>query len=172
MPGAPARFVKYHDEPALLVAEKAGLHILENYLPVPRVEALQRVAPGALLVMDYHRVQSLRASAQWRRAGQALGLLHGQHAESYGADSDNFIGAMPQLNAWCDSWPDFFARFRLLPQCDFARKNGLPAPLCEQVLWVAGQLERWLPARPPASLLHGDLWRGNLGWSEGAPFFL
>jgi fructosamine-3-kinase len=55
------------------------------------------------------------------------------------------------------NWPNFWAERRLLQGL-----GTLPAPLARRVERLAARLGDRLPARPPASLLHGDLWVGNL----------
>jgi fructosamine-3-kinase len=88
-------------------------------------------------------------------------------APRYGLGFDNTIGPLPQPNAWLDSWPVFFAERRLIPMADAAaRERAISSPLADAVVRLAARLGDLLPAGPPASLIHGDVWSGNV-LSEG-----
>lgn len=54
-------------------------------------------------------------------------------------------------------WPTFWAEKRLL-----ANLAALPCDIARRIEALAPRLSELLPAAPPASLLHGDLWLGNL----------
>jgi fructosamine-3-kinase len=88
--------------------------------------------------------------------------LHRVSGQHYGLDHDNFIGATPQPNQQLDHWSDFFREQRLGFQLDLAQQHGyLSAHQSRLAETLLARLANWLPARPPASLLHGDLWGGN-----------
>ncbi len=67
-----------------------------------------------------------------------------------------------------ESWPEWYARQRLLPYLRLAVDAGTfsaaDARLVERVASRAGELAG--PAEPP-SRIHGDCWSGNLLWSGG-----
>ena len=98
--------------------------------------------------------------AAWRRLGTALRRLHGETGDSYGWEDDYAFGPVAIPNAPMTDWPGFWAERRLLQGLD-----SLPAPLARRVERLAAGLGERLPARPPAALLHGDLWAGNLLFS-------
>jgi fructosamine-3-kinase len=103
--------------------------------------------------------------------GRSLAALHRVTSAEYGLDHDNFIGANPQPNTPHANWITFFRENRLGFQMALAGEKGYltsrRARLLERVL---AHLEEWLPAQPPASLLHGDLWGGNwLTTASGEP---
>lgn len=149
-------------------AEAAGLRALRSAgapLVVPDVIASEDAAgerPGVLL-MEW--VEAGRTSGRfWAGFGEALAKLH-RHTEPdgrYGFERSNFIGRLPQPNAWHTRWPDFFRSQRLAPQIAMARDSGRWRSgwdaLADRLL---DRLSELLPADPPASMLHGDLWSGN-----------
>jgi len=122
------------------------------------------------LAMEWIHKGEKRASF-WEDFGHGLAEMHRFTAERYGFESDNFIGRMPQYNRWHTRWPDFFRENRLLPQMQWARERGYWRSAWE--LWaerLLGRLEEYLPEAPPASLVHGDLWSGNVLVTEsGTP---
>ncbi|HWA39449.1 MAG TPA: fructosamine kinase family protein [Burkholderiales bacterium] len=138
-------------EAARLAAEVEGLEALRSAgAPVPRVISLQ----GDQLVLER---LDLGAAPDWPAMGRMLAALHRHTAPRFGWSSDNWIGLAPQANAWCDDWSDFFLTYRLSPQ---AQRAGIPLPDVKKIL--QGH-------RPQASLLHGDLWSGNAGFTPGGP---
>ena len=151
---------------ASFLAERDGLDTLrsaDSPLVVPHVLAARAAsedAPGFLL-MDWLE-EGRRTSAFWEDFGRGLAALHRHTEARYGFASDNFIGRLPQLNEWEADWPTFFRRQRLAPQVARARAEGRWQKAWDA--WLEAlyhRLEDLLPARPPASVVHGDLWSGN-----------
>jgi protein-ribulosamine 3-kinase len=106
----------------------------------------------------------------WRALGRGLARLHRTQGPGFGWDQDNFIGSLPQQNGEAACWPDFWARHRLLPQLQRA------TPLLNRrALADFEVLLRRLPellqagAEDGASLLHGDLWSGNVLMTATGP---
>ena len=79
----------------------------------------------------------------------------------FGFFQDNFIGARPQVNTPCDSWISFFRDNRLAPQFKDADSyfDSSDRALITKLL---DHLEDFLIEPEKPSLLHGDLWRGNV----------
>jgi fructosamine-3-kinase len=99
----------------------------------------------------------------WPAMGRMLAALHRKTAERFGWASDNWIGLAPQTNGWSEDWIAFWRERRLAPQLERAGLASKAAPLLER-------LERFFPGyRPVPSLLHGDLWRGNAGFTPEGP---
>ena len=100
---------------------------------------------------------------QWRRFGHELAALHQADAgPAYGFESDNHIGSTPQPNSWHDDWVEFNADNRLGFQLALARDNDLlDESESRTIEGLINRLDRLIPRKPRASLLHGDLWSGN-----------
>jgi fructosamine-3-kinase len=98
----------------------------------------------------------------WERLGRELAKVHARAGDHFGFDHDNYLGLTPQPNPWTEDGLEFFARHRLLFQAERARQAGLlEGPDVRQVEAVAGRLRELIPDQP-ASLIHGDLWSGNI----------
>jgi len=106
--------------------------------------------------------------------GEALAVLHRHTHGQYGFSVDNHIGRLPQPNMYHDDWPTFFRTQRLHPQVERARAHDRwnadwDSPLDR----LLNRLPTHLPADPPASLVHGDLWSGNvMATPEGSPVLI
>ncbi len=128
-------------------------------LPVPRVLH----AEDRFLLMTYIETSGgLTAAAQEHAAG-LVAALHDVSGEAFGFERDTLIGGLHQPNPWTPRWVDFFRDQRLLHMGRQALDAGrLPSRLMGRLETLCGRLGQWLeePARP--SLLHGDMWTGNV----------
>ncbi len=106
----------------------------------------------------------------WEQFGRQLAKLHQNTSPKFGFDHDNYIGSTPQMNKWEDDGYEFFIEHRLLYQARLAqREKLLDTSDIRQVEAICQHLREFIPSQP-ASLLHGDLWRGNAITDEtGAP---
>lgn len=127
-----------------------GLHLPLPFLPGPDFLLLEDLAPAS------------RQPDYWLRLGHGLAGLHQQTSPTFGFAHDNYIGSTPQLNeSDADGW-NFFGHLRLLYQAKLAYDRGyLDRKALDQVNWLARRLPELIPEQP-ASLLHGDLWIGNV----------
>lgn len=103
-------------------------------------------------------------------AGRQLAQMHRSTRERFGWDLDNTIGSTEQRNNWNADWIAFWREQRLGFQLELAARHGYHGRLQERGARLAEALPALLDHAPEASLLHGDLWGGNIGYdNEGAP---
>lgn len=115
-----------------------------------------------------HRAGTTRMGAAGPRLGVAGSSGQSDHARShcYGWHADNVIGSLPQPNGRTRSWPEFWARRRILPLVGELRAGG--AFSARQAAAMEAAAEAMAEIAGPAaeadgpSLLHGDLWSGNV----------
>jgi fructosamine-3-kinase len=167
-----------------LEAEAQGLAALRERLDaagdlqVPSTVGLSREGDEVILVLEWVE-RGAWTPAAWSRLGAGLGRLHSSAPPDsrplpYGWQSDNYIGASVQLNRQAGTWPGFFASARIEPQVERARAGGRwRADWDDPLDRLLTELPERLPERPPPSLVHGDLWSGNvLAASDGKPFLI
>lgn len=153
-------FVKsgHGDAGAWLAAEARGLALLAPHLRVPAVLAQDSLPDGTRwLALEWLDLRPL-GPAEWEVLGCELAALHAVTASCFGLDHDNFIGATPQRNTPAADWLEFFIDRRLRPQLALARSQGHRVAETPVLRLAEARLANH---RPPASLLHGDLWSGN-----------
>lgn len=128
-------------------------------LPVPAVIH----ADDTLLLMDYIEASGgIDAAAQTHAADLVAGL-HAVTGETFGFERDTLIGGLHQPNPPTGRWLDFFRDHRLLYMGRQALDAGrLPGRLMAHLEKLAGRLDRWIEEPSHPSLLHGDLWTGNV----------
>jgi fructosamine-3-kinase len=128
-------------------------------VPVPRVIH----ADDALLLLEFIEAgDAIDASAQ-RHAAELLAALHAITAPSYGLERDTLIGGLDQPNSPSRHWLPFFRDRRLLHMADEAlQARGITPVLRSRIDKLAARLGEWIeePAQP--SLIHGDMWGGNV----------
>lgn len=102
------------------------------------------------------------------KLGTQLAEMHLITSDSFGLDHDNYIGSIPQINNKESDWTTFYQSMRLEP---LVRKGFDLGMLEIKVLRlfekVYKELDRLIPIEP-ASLLHGDLWQGNIICDENS----
>ena len=137
-------------------------------LAVPRVLAAQGPGPGCpgLIVMELLEPGPLDMEA----LGRGLAGMHRANARAFGFRVHTYCGTTRQDNSPCASWAEFYARRRLLPLLELVEgRHGLAA--AERGLYerlIERLPERVGPAAAP-SLIHGDLWSGNVLGSTRGP---
>ncbi|MCB1896839.1 MAG: fructosamine kinase family protein [Zoogloeaceae bacterium] len=158
---------------ARLDAEVDGLAAIAatGTIRTPAVIVRGEVGGVAWLVLEWLDLHPIADDATAVRAAEALAAMHRVEGERFGWRRDNFIGATPQANAESDNWSRFFALERLRPQFERAAANGHRGDLQKDGQRVVERLPAlFLDQRPRPSLLHGDLWHGNIGaLADGAP---
>jgi fructosamine-3-kinase len=105
-------------------------------------------------------LEHLDGPPDWAGLGRAIARMHRHTSDRFGWHEDNYHGRFTQDNRWCDDWPTFYARRRVLGHLAEA---DVPDDLRRRLERVcAGPLPELLRPDPPASLTHGDLWLGNI----------
>lgn len=145
-------------------------------LPVPEVLH----AEPTLLVMTCVEHDGVGGAGGQRHAAELLAGLHGvtplasdvpdgwDPRRSFGYPCDTLIGALPQANGWRDSWIGFFRERRLLAMAARAHNaRGITTEQRGRIDRLAERLDDLLIEPDAASLLHGDVWGGNVLYHAG-----
>ena len=157
-------FVKLNsvDKLAMFEAEMEGLSILNSAhaLRVPEPLICGSTETRSYLIME--AITAGNSANAMRVAGEQLAALHHSTQPRFGHQRDNYIGATEQINSVESDWLTFWREHRLGYQLKLAHKKGLSdtsMALGEQLI---DALPHFLDHSPKASLLHGDLWGGNI----------
>jgi fructosamine-3-kinase len=172
-------FLKYNDDapPGLFAAEAGGLDALrdaaDGALRVPRVLAHAGAEAGApaWLAMEW-LAPGRRGGDFGARLGRGLAAVHAAPAAEWGWDAGNFIGSLAQENRpTSGGWAAFWRARRLEPQLALARRDGrLPGREADWARLFERLPELLAPAEEDGpSLLHGDLWGGNVVAAADGP---
>lgn len=100
---------------------------------------------------------------QMKKMGEYLAKLHEAQGPAFGLDYDNYIGLNVQKNEWSNDWGSFFFDMRLMPQLELIEDSMVKTEVNSVLKSVQGGLIDYLNSHhPKKSLLHGDLWSGNV----------
>lgn len=163
-------FIKTNEDiPAhFFEVEAKGLELIRNTntIRVPYVYYFDRPENGAAGAIIMEWISGSPQSDTAERLGRKLAKMHQVENDRYGLEDDTFVGTLAQPNGLFEDWIVYYQKKRLLPQFELANRQGLMnherRNKMEQLI---SQLEKWIPKRPGASMLHGDLWGGN--WMAG-----
>jgi len=156
------------DAPAdVFLREADGLRALAaagSDVAVPRVLAASAITsekPGVIL-MEY--LEQKRSGADDDDAlGRGLAAIHRDGASAFGFAADTYCGTTRQENASCESWPEFYAERRLRPLLQRTlSERGLSAADRNVFDRLIDRLPAILDEPGAPSLIHGDLWSGNV----------
>ncbi|MFN7115789.1 MAG: fructosamine kinase family protein [Saprospiraceae bacterium] len=160
----------------MFAAEAKGLNLLAKTrtLRIPQVIGYSQPKDGdtGFLLLEYIE-SSHRRPDFWQRLGEGLAALHRTKNVTFGLDSDNFIGSLPQYNNIYHNSSDFYIHQRLVPQVELAiESNKLNTNDLNLFEKLYQKLIDIIPQESPA-LIHGDLWNGNfLADENGAPVLI
>lgn len=167
------------------LAEAAGRHAPDD-LTVPSVAAVDPSSSAGWLLLEFidggddERGEGGggRSGAGWAtRLGRGLAALHrgtavdasgpgeGDPGGAFGWPRDNFIGRLDQSNTPSTDWAAFWRDRRIAPQLrravETGRISGADREDLDRLLARTGEALAGADA-DGASLLHGDLWGGNV----------
>lgn len=162
--------------PDALICEAEGLQYLSDSLQSAGVSRIRvpEVVRADEQVLELTRIQASAANERALEAlGEGLAALHQREQNQYGWHRDNFIGLSPQPNRWASDWGDFFVQDRLGYQVSRISAASVRKKF-ETVLDDCGAaLSEWLSRHcEHASLLHGDLWSGNVMFDQEGPWLI
>lgn len=159
--------------PKMLEKEAQGLELLhKGTIRTPKVIDQFDIQDRQFLVLEWIE-EGLIDGNYWKKFGEDLSNLHQESTTNFGLEYNNYIGSLQQENDQEQSWETFFVERRIRPLVKSAFDKGL---------LDKGHLEKFedfytkfaelIPSEKP-SLLHGDLWSGNLlCGKDGQPVFI
>ena len=93
----------------------------------------------------------------------AITNLHKKRSDDFGFDFDTQIGGLKQINSKKTNWVDFYREQRLGYIFNIINSNcPMDTSTNNQIEKLITNLYNFIPEKPNASLLHGDLWEGNI----------
>ena len=150
---------------AIFACESTCLHAMSetNTVRVPSVIALSDAGGEFSWILLEWLEPGKLSRTDWESLGRALAAMHRNSAESFGWQEPNFIGSLLQQNEWTAKWSTFWRKQRLAPQL---RRAGfqLGSALVKRIEKLMQHLNELASAGDDdgPSLLHGDLWGGNV----------
>ncbi|MCJ2376655.1 fructosamine kinase family protein [Vibrio sp. ZSDZ34] len=135
---------------------------------VPEVVLISTTKECSFIILNYIPVKPLDLPTESFLFGQNLAKLHkwGEQKE-YGFDHDNYIGTTLQPNNWHKKWNRFFSDQRIGWQLQLLKEKDIKFVDIETFVELISDLLHGHNPKP--SLLHGDLWHGNVAKTAFGP---
>ena len=93
----------------------------------------------------------------------AIISIHSIKSEDYGFGFDTQIGGLKQINSKSKNWKEFYTVKRLYYIFDLVNKNKpMDKAINTKIDLLINKIDNFIPSNPRSSLLHGDLWEGNI----------
>ena len=93
----------------------------------------------------------------------AIISIHSIKSEDYGFGFDTQIGGLKQINSKSKNWKEFYTVKRLYYIFDLVNKNKpMDKAINNKIDLLINKIDNFIPSNPRSSLLHGDLWEGNI----------
>ena len=132
-------------------------------IPKPIVHRPPRGGVPGFLVIEYLE-PGQRVDDFDEQLGRGLAALHSKTAYAFGFHADNYCGTTIQPNPWLEDWITFYRDERLGFQLELAAETrGVSSDdrrAYERLLYRLDEFLATDESKP--SLIHGDLWSGNL----------
>ena len=158
-------FVKINqsDRRTMFEAELDGLNQIANThtIRVPKPICTGTAEDYSYLVLEYLSIVALTETTRYE-LGIKLAQLHlVSGSTAFGLGRENTIGTTAQPNPWTANWIEFWRDTRIKYQLNLAIKKGVKFTYANQLLDAIPTILK--DHSPKPSLVHGDLWGGNVG---------
>ncbi len=121
-----------------------------------------------LLIINFIENNNIKYSNYQKKLADEILKIHSINSNQSGFKFDAQIGGLRQNNFFEYNWTNFFRHKRLNMIFEIINKtNPMPNLINKKIEKVLKNLENYLPSNPKITLLHGDLWPGNILYHNG-----
>jgi len=156
---------KYYDKKNLtfnaIKSEGNSLIFMNKRFPTifPKV----RLLTDNVLIMSFIENNNVRSDNYQDILAEEILKIHSVTNDNYGFKFDSQIGGLKQPNDCTSNWINFFRDQRLNIIFELINQSeSMPLSINQRLEEIIKNLENIIPSNPRVSLLHGDLWKGNI----------
>ena len=121
-----------------------------------------------ILIMEYIKNNGLKENNFEKNLAKNVAKIHEMKNQKYGFDFDTPIGGLKQPSKFSNNWVNFYKEKRLGMIFELINKeNPMPLEINKDIEKIINNIENILPKNPRPSLIHGDLWKGNILYYNG-----
>ena len=116
-----------------------------------------------LLVMEFIEHNKVKDEKSEQDLACRLARIHQIRNDQFGFEFDSPIGGLRQPSSFEKSWVNFYANKRLNMIFELINAtNPMPDEINRGIERLLKNLNNLIPDNPQPSLIHGDLWEGNI----------
>ena len=144
-----------------ILAEKQNLEYLKsfNLKFFPEIKAFNE----NILIIDYIKNDDSFSKNSRESFLNAVIKIHSIKSKQFGLNFDTQIGGMMQPNNQNSNWCNFFSENRINYIFELiSNSNPMPSEINFKIEKLLKKINNFLPSNIKPTLLHGDLWRGNI----------
>ena len=149
-----------------ILSETNSLAYLSNIFPelFPQIKYQSK----DLLIINFIKNNGIKNLNYQNILANEISKLHKISNNKFGFNFDAQIGGLKQSNKYDSNWVNFFREKRLNMIFETINKNNpMPETINNKIEKLLKNLENHIPKNPKISLLHGDLWSGNILFNNG-----
>tara|TARA_B100000963_G_scaffold360459_1_gene391430 strand:- start:780 stop:1649 length:870 start_codon:yes stop_codon:yes gene_type:complete len=115
------------------------------------------------LVMSYIENDKKSPKTTNKDLIEAIVSIHQNSSDTFGFNFDTQIGGLKQINNKTKNWVEFYRELRLGYIYELVNlSEPMEKSINDKIEFLINNLENFIPNNPKISLLHGDLWEGNI----------
>ena len=144
-----------------ILAEKQNLEYLKsfNLKFFPEIKAFNE----NILIIDYIKNDDSFSKNSRESFLNAVIKIHSIKSKQFGLNFDTQIGGMMQPNNQNSNWCNFFSENRINYIFELiSNSNPMPSEINFKIEKLLKKINNFLPSNIKPTLLHGDLWSGNI----------
>tara|TARA_Y100000590_G_scaffold350876_1_gene402909 strand:- start:773 stop:1639 length:867 start_codon:yes stop_codon:yes gene_type:complete len=160
------RLINKNNNYNALISEGKSLIFMKNLFPklFPKIYFKN----DKLLIMDYVKHDKYKGDNFEKELATKIASIHKIKNNKFGFDYDTPIGALKQPSGYDDNWVNFYREKRLgMVFNHINNSNPMPKEINFKLEKILNKLEDFIPQKPKPSLIHGDLWEGNILFDRG-----
>lgn len=144
--------------------EIESLNLINSVANAPKVIRSGTFQDNGYLVLDYIHF----GTGSQYDLGQLVAKMHQRHSLRFGLGHDVLNAKNPKINTWRANWGDFYIQQRLNVLINEVQKKGLWNDDRDKLMrQFEEKLTDYYQIHPiTPSLMHGDLWNGNVGFQQ------
>ena len=121
-----------------------------------------------LFVMQYIPNNKIKNNISEKDLAIKISKIHKNTNDKFGFEFDTPVGGFRQPCKFQKSWVDFFEKKRLFTIFNkINTTNPMPKQINIGIEKLLKKLKDLIPDNPQPSLIHGDLWSGNMLFNDG-----
>ena len=161
---------KYYDKKNLTfnAIKSEGNSLIYMSKKFPNLFPTIKLLTDDVLIMNFIEHNNIISDNYQNVLAKEILKIHSVTNDKYGFDFDAQIGGLKQSNTYELNWIDFFTNKRLSMIFEKINKdNPMPKSINQKIEKLMRDMKNHLPRQPNISLLHGDLWEGNILFKDG-----